>query len=169
MGSGFLAEICRDWEHCASPAADAGIRTVLLRTGMVLSADGGALAKMLPLFKAGLGGRLGSGKQYWSWISIADQVSLIEQLLSADVSGPVNLTGPAPVTNAEFTKVLGKVLRRPTVLAVPAFAPRILLGAEMANELVFSSTRAIPQVATSVGYSFTHPTLEDALRGVLAK
>ncbi len=141
-----------------------------LRTGLVLSPDGGALAKMLPLFKMGVGGRLGAGRQWWSPISIDDEIGMIEWLLdAADVSGAVNLTGPEPVTNAEFTSTLGRVLNRPTLFPVPRIGPRVLLGRELADELLFTSARVEPSVAMSKGYSFRHSTTEEALRGVLGR
>lgn len=168
-GAGFLAEVTQQWEAETAPAAEAGIRVAMLRTGVVLSPDGGALAKMLPLFKLGLGGRMGSGDQWWSWISLDDEVALIEWLLQNDVHGPVNLTGPEPATNAELTKALGSVLGRPTLLPVPEFGPKLLLGGELADELLFSSARVLPAVATAAGYEFRHPTVEQALRGVLGR
>jgi len=166
-GHSFLADVVVQWEAEAAPAADAGIRTALLRTGIVLSVDGGALTKLLPLFRLGLGGRMGSGRQWWSWISIADEVGAIRFLLDHDIAGPVNLTAPGPVTNATFTKVLGRVLGRPTVLPVPAFAPKLLRGAELAQELLFASQRVEPTVLEAHGYRFVHPDLETALRELL--
>lgn len=169
QGEGFLAEVTAAWEAETKPAEDAGIRVAHLRTGIVQSPEGGALKKTLPLFKFGLGGKMGSGKQYWSWISIDDEVGMIEWLLTNELSGPVNLTGPEPVTNAEFTKALGSVLGRPTFLPVPAFGPKLLLGSELAEELLFTSTRVLPEVASEAGYEFQHPTIEAALRGVLGR
>ena len=166
-GDGFLAEVCQAWEGAAAPAVDAGIRTAFLRTGIVLSADGGALAKMLPLFKAFVGGRLGSGRQWWPWISIHDEVGAIRFLLEADVAGPVDLTAPSPVTNAELTKALGSVLGRPTALPVPSFGPKLLLGGERAEALLFVSQRVTPAVLTDAGYEFAHPDVTSALRAVL--
>lgn len=168
-GTGFLADVCRDWERAAQPAVDAGIRTAFLRTGLVLDRAGGALAKMVPLFRVGLGGRMGSGRQWWSWIAVDDWVGAVRFLLDGDVAGPVNLTGPQPVTNAEFTKALGSVLRRPTVLPVPAFGPRLLLGAELAHELLFTSQRVEPAVLEHAGYGFAHRTVDSALRAVLTR
>ena len=168
-GTGFLPEVVQAWEAATRPAAQAGIRTACCRTGIVLSADGGALAKQLPLFKFGLGGRLGSGRQWLPWVGIDDEVGAIVHLLTADVEGPVNVTAPSPVTNAEFTKVLGRVLGRPTFFAVPAFGPRLLLGRELADELLFSSARVVPDCLRSSGYRFAHPELEGALRAVLGK
>ncbi|MBM3683086.1 MAG: TIGR01777 family protein [Actinobacteria bacterium] len=164
----FLARVVVDWEAAAGAAVEAGISTAFLRTGIVLDPGGGALGKMLPLFRFGLGGRLGSGRQYWSWISMADEVGAIRFLLErADVTGPVNLTAPTPVTNAAFTRTLSSVLRRPAVFPVPAFGPKLLLGAELAEELLFCSARVDPAVLGAAGYIFEDPTLEGALRRLL--
>ena len=168
-GDDFLADVCREWEAATAPAEEAGIRTVRLRTGIVLSPDGGALAKLLLPFKAGLGGRMGNGRQWWSWISLDDEVAAIEWLLTADVAGPVNLTGPEPVTNADFTKALGSVLGRPTIVPVPGFGPKLLLGGELAEALLFTSARVVPEVLETAGYPFRHRTVTDALRGVLGR
>jgi len=167
-GSDFLAKVCIDWEAAAAPAIEAGIRVPFLRTGIVLSKDGGALAKMLPLFRFGLGGRMGSGKQWWSWISMADEIGAIRWLLEHDISGPVNATAPSPVTNREFTKALGEAMHRPTIAPVPSFGPKILLGAEFADALLFTSARVVPDVLTESGFTFEHSTIDSALRGVLA-
>ena len=168
-GTSFLADVCEQWEHAAKPASDAGIRTVLLRTGIVLTTKGGALKKQLPLFQLGLGGKFGNGKQWQSWISIDDEVGAIEHLLTANVSGAVNLTAPNPVTNAEFTKVLASVLKRPAIVPVPTFAPKIVLGGELADALLFTGQRVIPAALNASGYSFKHSTLESALRSLLSK
>ena len=168
-GTGFLAEVCEQWEAAAKPAVDAGIRTVYLRTGIVLSPKGGALKKLLPLFKLGVGGKFGNGKQWQSWISIDDEIGAIEYLLTANVSGAVNLTAPNPVTNAEFTKVLASVLKRPAIVPVPTFAPKILLGGELADALLFTGQRVIPAALNASGYVFKHTTLESALRSLLSK
>lgn len=168
-GSTFLADICVQWEQAAGPAADAGVRTALLRTGIVLTPKGGALKKQLPLFKLALGGKFGKGSQWQSWISLPDEVGAIEHLLTAPVSGPVNLTAPNPVTNAEFTKVLGKVLGRPTVLPIPSFGPKLLLGGELADALLFTGQRVAPRALQASGYTFQHPTLEVALRALLGR
>lgn len=166
-GSGFLAEVVRDWEAAAGPARDAGIRVVNLRFGVILSRKGGALAKMLLPFKLGAGGRVGDGRQYWSWISIDDAAGAIQHaLLTEGLSGPVNAVAPQPVTNAEFTKTLGRLLRRPTLLPMPAFAARLALG-EMADDLLLASARVIPRQLERTGYVFRQPTLEAALRHVL--
>jgi len=168
-GTGFLAEVCEQWEAAAQPAVDAGIRTVYLRTGIVLSPKGGALKKLLPLFKLGVGGKFGNGKQWQSWISIDDEIGAIEHLLTANVSGAVNLTAPNPVTNAEFTKVLASVLKRPAIVPVPTFAPKILLGGELADALLFTGQRVIPAALNASGYNFKHTTLESAFRSLLSK
>ena len=165
-GTGFLADVCKAWE---AAAIGAGTRTVLLRTGIVLSPKGGALAKQLPLFRAGLGGKFGRGNQWQSWISIDDEVAAIEYLLTANLQGAVNLTAPAPVTNAHFAAVMGKVLRRPAVLAVPSIGPKLLLGGELANALLFTGQRVIPAALSDAGFEFSHPTLEIALRALLQK
>jgi uncharacterized protein (TIGR01777 family) len=166
-GSGFLADVCVAWEAAAQPAIGAGVRTAFLRTGLVLDAGGGALAKMLPLFKLGLGGRMGSGRQWWSWISLEDEIGAMLHLLGTDVTGPVNLTAPGPVTNADLTRALGHVLHRPTLLPVPRIGPRLLLGAELADTLLFTSLRVQPDVLLASGYAFRHPTLEPALRAAV--
>ena len=168
-GTGFLAEVCEQWEAAAKPAVDAGVRTVYLRTGIVLSTKGGALKKLLPLFKLGVGGKFGNGKQWQSWISMDDEIGAIEHLLTANVSGAVNLTAPNPVTNAEFTKVLASVLKRPAIVPVPTFAPKILLGGELADALLFTGQRVIPAALNASGYTFKHTTLESALRSLLSK
>ncbi|MSO59411.1 MAG: TIGR01777 family protein [Ilumatobacteraceae bacterium] len=165
----FLADVCTAWEDAASPAQQAGIRTVFLRTGIVLSPQGGALKKQLPLFKLGLGGKFGNGRQWQSWISITDEVGAIIHLMNSSVSGPVNLTAPEPVTNSEFTKILSSVIGRPALLPIPPFGPKILLGTELANALLFTGQRVMPQVLQADGYKFEHPTLEFALRALLNK
>lgn len=169
-GPGFLADVVRQWEEAAQPAADAGIRTVLLRTGVVLSAKGGALAKQLPLFKLGLGGRFGRGDQYLAWVSVDDEVGAIVHCLTHDdISGAVNVCAPAPVTNAEFATTLGKVLHRPTALPVPLFGPRLLFGREVVDEMLLAGQRVLPARLQSSGYQFQTPDLESALRRVLDK
>ena len=168
-GEGFLADVCAAWEEAASPVEDAGIRTVLLRSGIVLSRRGGALAKQLPLFKLGLGGRLGSGRQYVSWITLEDEVAAILHAIDDDACrGPVNLTAPSPVTNAELTHALGRALHRPTALAVPAPALRLALGREMADELLLGGQRVVPGVLGACGFTFRHPDIDAALAAVLA-
>ena len=165
-GTGFLAELARDWEEAAAPAAEAGIRVVAMRTGVVLGPTGGALGKMLPIFRAGLAGRLGSGRQWMSWISLDDAVGAIHHLILGDVSGPVNLVAPTPVTNAEFTRILARLLRRPALFPVPAPALRIVVG-RMADEALLASTRVHPGQLLEQGYAFDHPTLLQALQHVL--
>jgi hypothetical protein len=168
-GSGFLAGVCRDWEEAAIPAAEKGIRVVNLRFGIVLTAQGGALAKMLPAFRLGLGGKLGNGQQYWSWIVIDDLLSIIERALNReDLSGPINTVSPHPVTNQDFTRTLGAVLRRPNFFTVPASAVRLLFG-EMGEEALLSSARVNPALLERVGFNFRFPTLELALRHLLEK
>jgi uncharacterized protein len=168
-GNTFLSDLCVKWEAETAAAAEAGIRVAHLRTGIVLSRAGGALKKQLPLFKLGLGGKFGSGKAWQSWVSIDDEVGAITHLLTAAVSGPVNLTGPKPVTNAEFTKVLAKVLGRPALLPIPSFGPKLLLGGELADALLFTGQRVLPKALLASGYEFQHPTLEAALRAILGK
>jgi uncharacterized protein (TIGR01777 family) len=168
-GTSFLADVCEQWEAAAKPASEAGVRTVLLRTGIVLTTKGGALKKQLPLFQLGLGGKFGNGKQWQSWISIDDEVGAIEHLLTANVSGAVNLTAPNPVTNAEFTSTLARVVKRPAFLPIPPFAPKAILGGELADALLFTGQRVIPAALNASGYQFVHPTLEVALRALLKK
>ncbi|MFN8050885.1 MAG: TIGR01777 family oxidoreductase [Acidimicrobiales bacterium] len=166
VGTGFLPDVCLAWEAAAQPAIDAGISTAFLRTGIVLSTDGGALAKQLPFFKAGLGGRSGSGRQYQSWIAIDDEIASIVWLLSSDITGPVNLTAPNPVTNAEFAKALGAALHRPTTV-IPMIGPRLLYGRELADTLLLESQRILPAKLESGGYQFRFPELDAALAHVL--
>lgn len=168
-GEGFLAQTAQDWEAAAQPAVDARLRVVLLRFGVILSARGGALAKMLTPFRLGAGGRVGDGRQFWSWVSLDDAVGAIHHaLITEDLSGPVNVVAPHPVTNREFTKTLGRVLSRPTLFPMPAAAARLALG-EMADELLLSSARVHPVRLQQSGYQFRHPTLETALRELLDK
>ncbi|NBV82161.1 MAG: TIGR01777 family protein [Actinobacteria bacterium] len=169
LGDGFLADVCKQWEAAAEPARAAGIRTVYLRTGIVLSRDGGALKKQLPIFKLGAGGKFGNGKHWQSWISITDEVGAIIHLLTSQLSGAVNLTAPEPVTNAQFTKELGRALSRPTLLPIPSFGPKLLLGGELANALLFTGQRVIPSALTRDGYVFQHQTLDVALAALLKK
>jgi uncharacterized protein len=167
-GDTFISELVEAWEGAARPAVDAGIRTVFTRSGMVLSTEGGALPRMMPLFRFFVGGRLGSGRQWWSWVSIDDEVGAIRFAIDrSDVAGPVNLTAPEPVTNAQFTAALGSVVHRPTVLPIPAFGPRLALGRELADELLFTSQRVLPTVLTAAGYPFAHSELHTALRALL--
>jgi uncharacterized protein len=168
-GTGFLADLCRDWEAAADAARQAGIRTVHLRLGMILSAQGGALARMLTVFKAGLGGRVGSGEQWWSWIAIEDACRVIQQVIQdTHIQGPVNTVAPQPVTNAEFTATLARVLRRPAVLPIPVFLARLGLG-EMADALLLASTRLQPAKLLAAGFVFEQPDLESALTRILAR
>lgn len=166
-GRGFLAEVVTAWEAAAAPAADAGIRVAKIRTGVVLAAEGGALARMASIARFGLLGKLGTGRQWMSWITLPDEVRAIRFLLDHDVAGPVNLTAPAPVTNAVFTKALGRVLHRPTVLPVPSFGPKLLLGRELASSLLFEGQRVLPEVLLDAGFEFHHDEVETALHAVL--
>jgi hypothetical protein len=167
-GLGFLADVCRAWEEATAPAGDA-MRVVHLRTGIVLARQGGALAKQLPLFRLGLGGRLGSGRQYMSWITLDDEVSAIRRAIDDDrLVGPVNAIAPSPVTNAGFSRALGRALRRPAVLTVPRPALTVALGSEMAHELLLASQRVLPTRLTAIGHTFTHPDIDRALVSVLA-
>lgn len=168
-GSGFLADLVVQWEAAASPASEAGIRTTFARTSVVISDRGGTLKKQLLLFKLGLGGRFGPGNQWLSWISLADEVRAIEFLINNDVRGPVNLCAPNPVTNLHFTKALGGVLKRPTVMPVPLFGPKLLFGSELVEELILASQRGMPEVLTNAGFAFQDPELEPALRRILKK
>jgi uncharacterized protein (TIGR01777 family) len=177
-GTGFLAELSRDWEAATAPAEAAGIRVAHLRTGIVLAAGGGALKKMLTPFKLGLGGKLGSGRQWMSWIAIDDEVGAIVHLLGDGTAtataptppaGAVNATAPNPVINAELTRALGEQLKRPTVLPVPKAGLRLLLGGEMAEELLLGGQRVLPTRLLDSGYQFQFPTLGPALHRVLAR
>lgn len=166
-GTGFLAETCKAWEDAANEARQAGIRVVPLRFGVVLTAEGGALTKMLPPFRLGLGGKLGSGRQWMDWITLRDVTRVITYLLENEsVSGPVNMTAPHPVTNEEFTRALGHALHRPAIFTVPAFALRIGLG-EFADEGLLASVRAIPERLTSAGFIFQDTEIGPALRSIL--
>jgi hypothetical protein len=168
-GDDFLAQVCQAWEGATAPAAEAGIRVVHLRTGVVLARRGGALQRMLLPFKLGLGGRIASGEQYFSWIALDDHVGAMLHLLGAEfVSGPVNLTAPRPVTNSEFTKALGAAVHRPTVLPTPLFPLKAVYGSELVEHLLVKGQRVLPRVLESSGYEFVHPVLDDALRAVLA-
>jgi uncharacterized protein (TIGR01777 family) len=167
-GQSFLAEVCREWEDASRIAADAGIRTVNVRFGLVLSPKGGALEKMLTPFKLGVGGKISSGKQWWSWVHIDDVVGAVHHALhNTSLSGPVNMVAPNPARNAEFTKVLASVLRRPAFLTVPALAARLAFGKQAAEELLLSSTRALPAKLQASGYSFRFPELRPALEELL--
>jgi uncharacterized protein (TIGR01777 family) len=168
-GTDFLSEVCREWEASAEAAKAAGIRVVRLRFGVVLSGEGGALAKMLTPFKLGAGGKIGSGQQYMSWIALDDAVgAILHALAHEDLEGAVNVVAPRAVTNAEFTKTLGGVLGRPTIFAVPAFAARLAFG-EMADAALLASQRAEPAQLKATNYNFKYPELEGALRHALGK
>jgi len=161
-GDTFLSGVCVEWEAAAEPARAAGVRVAHLRTGHVLAKQGDLMKKLVPIVKAGIGGRMGSGRQYMPWISLDDHVSAVRFLLDHDVSGPVNIVGPRPVTNAEFMKTLGHVLHRPTLLPAPRFGAR-LVGGKLADE-AFIGQRAVPRKLVDAGFAFTHDTLEGALR-----
>jgi hypothetical protein len=165
-GDSFLARLCVQWEAAADGARDAGVRVTHLRTGLVLTKDGGLLKRLVPIVKAGVGGKLGDGRQFMPWISLTDQVAGMRFLLEHDVAGPVNLVGPAPVRNAEFTKTLGRLLHRPTVLPVPGFAAHVALG-EFAED-VLTGQRAVPARLSAAGFEFAHRDLETALRAELS-
>jgi uncharacterized protein (TIGR01777 family) len=166
-GNGFLPAVCRDWEAASTPAADAGIRVVHLRFGIVLSAAGGALKQMLLPFRLGLGGNIGNGRQWWSWVHIDDVVGAIHHVLYTDaVHGPVNVVAPQSIRNAEFTSTLGAVLLRPTMFPMPAFAARAAFG-QMADELLLSSQRVEPAKLMATGYSFQYHELKPALQQIV--
>ncbi len=166
-GAGFLADVCDAWEAATVPARDAGVRTVCVRSGIVLSAGGGAMGRLLPLFRLGLGGRLGGGNQWMSWITLRDEVAVLCRALDdPDLTGPVNAVAPAPVTNAAFTATLARVLHRPAVLAVPGWALRAAMG-RMADEMLLAGQRVRPRVLEAAGHRFEDPELEGALEGLL--
>ncbi|RDI50026.1 TIGR01777 family oxidoreductase [Nocardia mexicana] len=168
-GTGFLGTLCRDWEGATHPAAEAGARVVLLRSAVVLARHGGMLSMLQPLYSLALGGRLGNGRQYMPWISLDDEIGGIVYALTHDaVSGPVNLAGPAPVTNAEFNRALGRAVHRPAPFVVPAFALRLLIG-EFAQEAILHGPRAIPTVLESAGYTFQHNTIGQALDAAVGR
>jgi uncharacterized protein (TIGR01777 family) len=163
-GAGFLSNLCREWERATEPASAQGIRVVMPRLGMVLSPKGGALARMLPVFRLGIGGRIGSGRQYMSWIAMDDLLGVFDHAIHCQsLRGPVNAVSPNPVTNLEFSKTLGRILSRPVLFAVPSFAARAALG-EMADEILLASARVSPARLRDSGYSFKFPDLEAALR-----
>lgn len=163
-GGGFLAGVCREWEQATEPAANAGVRVVNLRFGVILSREGGMLAKLLTPFKMGMGGKVGSGKQFISWVAIDDVVGAIKLALADEtLRGPLNVVSPNPVTNEAFTKTLGHVLSRPTALAMPAFAARLAFG-EMADEMLLASQYVVPKHLADAGYQYKYPDLEGALR-----
>ena len=166
-GSDFLARVCVEWERATAPIADAGVSVVLLRTGIVLSPAGGALARLLPIFRLGAGGPIGNGRQWMSWVGLADHVRAMEHALVTEaLRGPANLVSPNPVTSAEFATTLGRVLSRPTLLPVPAFALELLYG-EMAKATLLAGQRALPKALSAAGFTFAEPTLEGALRAEL--
>lgn len=166
-GEGFLAKVCRQWESAVAPAERAGIRVVKLRFGVILTKDGGIMGSMLRPFKLGLGGKVGSGKQVISWVAMEDVVAAIDFILrNESLRGPINVVAPLPVTNEEFTKTLGRVLSRPTFMAMPAFAARLAFG-EMADEMMLSSTRVAGKVLKDAGFRFQYPELENAVRAML--
>jgi uncharacterized protein (TIGR01777 family) len=167
-GRDFAAQVCQAWEAAAVPAAEAGIRLVTVRTGIVLGPNGGMLSRVLVPFRLGLGGRLGSGRQYLSWVSLDDAVAAILRALDhASLTGPVNVTAPSPVTNAEFTRTLGRVLRRPTRLPTPLLPLRLVYGRELVEGLLLGGQRVLPAALTADGFEFSHPNLDDAVRWVL--
>lgn len=166
-GDGFLAELCREWENATEPAATAGVRVAKLRLGVVIAREGGALAKMLPVFKLGLGGPVGGGRMWMSWVSIADLVRVVEQaLVDPRLAGGVNVVAPAPATNAEFTRELARSLRRPAFLPAPAWALRLAFG-QMADETLLASARARPRVLEDAGFEFRHTTIGPAIDAAL--
>lgn len=167
LGTGFLSEVCRDWEAATRPAGESGVRVVLLRSGLVLAPSGGLMGRLLPLFKVMLGGRLGSGEQYMPWISADDEVGAIRFLVEHEVHGPVNLVGPEPVTNTEFTQVLADVLGRRAPWTVPSFALKAVLG-EFSVEIL-TGQRVLPTVLQERGYAFRHPTLRAALEAATGR
>jgi hypothetical protein len=169
LGDDFLAHVCRDWEAAAQPAVDAGIRTAYVRTGVVLAPRGGVLARLLTPFRLGLGGKIGRGNQYLSWITLADEVGAILHIVDGSLGGPVNLAGPHPVTNETFTRMLGEVLHRPTMLPTPVFALKARYGAELVEALLLHGQRVFPKALEADGFEFTSTTVEDALRTILGR
>jgi uncharacterized protein (TIGR01777 family) len=162
-GTGFLADVCVAWEDATRDAERAGLRVTHARTGVVLARSGGLLARLLPLFQAGLGGRIGSGKQFMSWISLTDEVTALAWMIDNEVAGPVNLVAPGAVTNTEFSRTLAKVLRRPARLPVPSLGPALLYGRHLVSELMLASTLALPGVLSASSFKFAHPSLNEAL------
>jgi uncharacterized protein (TIGR01777 family) len=166
-GTGFLADVCQEWEAATRPAAEAGIRTVLMRTGVVLSPNGGALGKMLPPFKMGVGGKVGDGRQWMSWIDVQDLVGAIHHILKSDLLyGPVNMVAPKPVTNAEFTNTLASILSRPAIFPLPAFAVKLIFG-EMGETVLLGSQRVEPTQLVTTGYPFRFRNLRASLENTL--
>ena len=169
-GEGFLAEVVMAWEMATSPASEAGIRVANIRSAVVVSPSGGALAPMMIPIRLGLGGKLGPGSQYWSWIALDDHIAAVQHILGTEgLSGPVNLASPEPVRNADFVATIGRVLRRPAVLPVPAFALKIALGPQMANQMALYSQRVVPRKLEESGFKFAYPDLEGAFRHVLGR
>ena len=168
-GDDFLAKLCGDWEAAADPGMESGIRVVHARTGIVLSSDGGALTPLLPIFKAGLGGPIAGGTQWWSWITLADEVAALLFLIDGDISGPVNLVSPNPVRQKEFAKALGAALGRPAIVPAPKFAVQARLGRELAEAIGYASQRVAPAVLTEAGFRFAFPQLDDALAAVFPR
>jgi uncharacterized protein (TIGR01777 family) len=169
-GEGFLAEVVMAWEMATSPASEAGIRVANIRSAVVVSPSGGALAPMMIPMRLGLGGKLGPGSQYWSWIALDDHIAAVQHILGTEgLSGPVNLASPEPVRNADFVATIGRVLRRPAVLPVPAFALKIALGPQMANQMALYSQRVVPRKLEESGFKFAYPDLEGAFRHVLGR
>ena len=167
-GNDFVAGVCVQWEAATAPAAEAGIRVVTTRSGVILGRDGGVFPRMLLPFRLGLGGRLASGRQYMSWVSISDEVgAILHALTNESLSGPVNLTGPTPVTNAEFTKTLGRVVHRPTAIPTPLLPLKARYGSELVQHLLVEGQRVLPKRLDEHGFRFAHPTLEEALRAAL--
>ncbi|WP_030382576.1 MULTISPECIES: TIGR01777 family oxidoreductase [unclassified Streptomyces] len=167
-GDGFLPSVCVEWEEATAPAQEAGIRTVLARTGLVVARGGGAWARLFPLFRAGLGGRMGNGRQYWSYISLHDEVAALRHALdTGSLCGPVNLTAPTPLTNAEITRAMGRVLHRPTLVPTPEALLRVALG-DMAGDIL-TSQRVLPKRLLESGFRFAFPGIEDALRAALRR
>ena len=166
-GDGFFADVCRAWEAATQSAEEAGVRVCNLRSGLVVGPGGGMMKRLVPLYKAGLGGPLGNGRQYLPWVSLADEIGAIVFLMNAELSGPVNLTGPTPVPNAVFADVLGHALRRPSLLPAPKFGLKLVLGELGANAV--ESTRAVPRVLLDAGYEFIHPDVDRAVRWAVAR
>jgi uncharacterized protein (TIGR01777 family) len=166
-GDDFLADVIQRWEAAAAPATEAGIRVAYARSGLVLSGEGGLLGRLMPLFRVYLGGKLGSGDQWMSWVSIDDEVGALRHLIDHDLSGPFNIVAPQPVTNAEMTAALGRAMHRPSLVPVPAFGPRLLFGREMADLTIFASQRVVGDRLAASGYAFRHPDVDTALAAVL--
>lgn len=170
LGQDFLADVCRDWEGATAPTAAAGVRVAHVRTGIVLSAKGGALAAELPIFRLGVGGKAGKGNQWMSWITLADEVAALRFVIDHDLQGPVNLTAPAPVTNATFTQSLGRAMHKPTFLTIPRAVRHVPFGVgDLVGSLLFASQRVEPTVLVDAGFTFVHTDIDDALQAIVAK